>query len=291
MPPRRPPPLEAVSEAGELGGRATPARREPGGVRIATWNVNSLRVRLGQVLTWLERECPDVLALQETKLRDEQFPVQEFTRLGYRAEYYGQPTYNGVATLSRTPAVRIQRGVPDADDPQCRGLCTWFERPRLVALNLYVPNGSEVGSDKYRYKLDWMRKLHDYVNGLLDGATDPRLAVLGDFNVAPEDRDVHDPEQWQGRVLVSEPERERFRGLLGLGLEDCFRRLNPEEGHYTWWDYRARSFHRNQGLRIDHILASHALASRCNGCLIDRVPRTLGRPSDHAPVIAAFRLD
>ncbi len=252
--------------------------------RIASWNVNSIRVRLEHVLQWLEKEQPDVLALQETKLADENFPAGEFEAAGYHARSNGQKTYNGVAVLSRQPGDLIADGFPGFDDPQRRLQClAWGD---LAVLNLYVPNGSEVGSDKYAYKLDWLERLHDYCGELLQRY--PRCLLVGDFNIAPADDDVHDPEEWRGKVLCSEPERTAFARLLELGLADCFRLFPREEKLYSWWDYRAAAFRRNRGLRIDHILASKALAPHCTACEIDIEPRRLERPSDHAPVVATF---
>jgi len=254
--------------------------------RIATWNVNSLRVRLPHVLDWLDSESPDVLALQETKLTDDDFPSDEFHRIGYQAVFSGQKTYNGVATLSKLPAKNIIAGLPDYADTQKRVLCA--DIGDITVLNLYVPNGSEVGSEKYAYKLEWFSRLQPFVNDLL--STDKKLVILGDFNVAPEDRDVHDPEEWAGSVLVSEAERTEFRKLLAAGLSDTFRLFEQEENSFSWWDYRAAAFRRNRGLRIDHILVNQTLAEICRACRIDKHPRTLERPSDHAPVIADFDL-
>jgi exodeoxyribonuclease-3 len=253
-------------------------------VKIATWNVNSLRVRLPQVLDWLARERPDVLALQETKTVDADFPVAELAAAGYRAVYSGQKTYNGVAVLSRAEATDVVTDPAGLDDPQRRILAVTVEGVRVV--DLYVPNGGEVGCDKYRYKLDWLSRVRGWLRSELE--RHPRLVVLGDFNVAPEDRDVHDPEAWREKILCSTPEREAFRGLLGLGLSDAFRGFEQSEKSYTWWDYRMNGFRRNLGLRIDHILVSPALRETCRACRIDREPRGLERPSDHAPVVAEF---
>ncbi len=253
-------------------------------MRIATWNVNSLRVRLPHVLDWLQHAQPDVLAIQETKLTDADFPQEEFKSLGYHATFSGQKTYNGVAILSRTAPTNLITGFPDYEDPQRRVLCA--DIGDLTLLNLYVPNGSEVASDKYAYKLDWLSHLQSFVRDLLPQTK--YLAVVGDFNIAPEDRDVHDPMAWAGSVLVSEPERAEFRKLLAAGLKDTFRLYPQEDNSYSWWDYRAAAFRRNHGLRIDHILANEALASCCRSCRIDKAPRKLERPSDHTPVIAEF---
>lgn len=253
-------------------------------MKIATWNVNSLRVRLPQVLAWLDAERPDVLALQETKLPDPDFPAADFHARGYQAAFSGQKTYNGVATLSRAPLTVLATSLPGFGDPQRRVLCA--ETEGVPVLNLYVPNGSEVGSDKYDYKLGWLDAARAYIAGLLP--TRPRLVVLGDFNIAPADEDVHDPAAWAGQVLCSGPERDAFRRLLELGLEDCFRKFPQPPDSFTWWDYRAAGFRRNLGLRIDHILAGAESARRCRSCRIDRTPRGWERPSDHAPVIAEF---
>ena len=257
-----------------------------GPLRVASWNVNSLRVRQQQVLDWLAEHAPDVLALQETKLADDNFPVDAFREAGYHALYSGQKTYNGVALLSREPAGGddIATALPGVEDPQKRVLAATYGDLRVV--NLYVPNGQEVGSDKFDYKLDWLERLAGYLEEQL--AAHPRLVVVGDFNIAPEPRDVHDPELWEGRVLFSEPERAAFQRLLGLGLADTFRLFEQEEASYSWWDYRMNGFRRNRGLRIDHILASTALAEDCRLSLIDREPRGWERPSDHAPVLAEF---
>lgn len=251
---------------------------------VATWNVNSLRVRLPQVLAWLESKRPDIVALQETKLPDPDFPAADFLQRGYHLAISGQKTYNGVAILSRAPLTAPQTEIPGYGDPQRRVL--YAEAPVLSVLNLYVPNGAEVGSDKYAYKLEWLRHVRAYIREIL--ARHPRLVVLGDFNIAPTDADVHDPKAWAGQVLCSEPERLAFSALLDLGLVDCFRKFPQPDGSYTWWDYRAAGFRRNLGLRIDHILAGAVLAEGCRACSIDRTPRTWDRPSDHTPVIAEF---
>ena len=255
-------------------------------LRIATWNVNSLKVRLPQVLDWLGQQQPNILALQETKLPDADFPTLDIANAGYQSCFAGQKTYNGVALLSRSPAVDPVTDLPGLDDPQRRVLGATIDGVRV--LNLYIPNGQAVGSDKYVYKLAWLERLIAWLAAEL--ARYPRLIVLGDYNIAPEDRDVHDPVAWAGQVLCSEPERAAFRQLLDLGLKDAFR-LFPQKDHsFTQWDYRAAAFRRNMGLRIDHILASPALAAACAACWIDQAPRRLERPSDHAPVVAEFRI-
>ncbi len=256
-------------------------------MKIATWNVNSLNVRLPQVLDWLRDRQPDILAVQETKLPDPDFPILDIANVGYQAVFAGQKTYNGVAILSRLPASEIVTDLPGLDDPQRRVLGATVGKVRV--LNLYVPNGQTVGSDKYAYKLAWLDKLAAWLETELSRHT--RLVALGDFNIAPEDRDVHDPAAWAGHVLCSEPERAAFRRLLDLGLQDTFRLFEQAEPSFSWWDYRAAAFRRNLGLRIDHILASPALATTCTACQVDQAPRRLERPSDHAPVIAEFNLD
>jgi exodeoxyribonuclease-3 len=255
-------------------------------MKIASWNVNSLRVRLPQVLDWLSTAQPDILALQEIKLQDEQFPHEAIRAAGYHAECCGQKTYNGVAILSRNPACDIVRGVPTFDDPQQRVI--GLSCGGLRVLNLYVPNGQSVDSDKYQYKLQWLARVTDFVRTEL--ARHPDLIVLGDFNIAPAPIDVHDPAAWEGQVLFSEPERAAFARLLDTGLYDTLRLKRPEEQVYSWWDYRMASFRRDLGLRIDHILASRSLSERCTDCRVDKEPRGWEQPSDHAPVIAEFDL-
>lgn len=253
-------------------------------MRIATWNVNSLRVRLPHLRDWLAANPLDVIALQETKLTDEEFPRAEFDALELRAVFSGQRTYNGVALLSRQPAEDVVAGIPGFDDDQKRVLTATYGGVRVV--NVYVPNGQAVGSDKYDYKLRWLDALRGYLAGEL--SRHRRLVVLGDYNIAPEDRDVHDPKGWEGSVLVSAPERAALQSLLSLGLCDCFRRFEQPDKSFSWWDYRMMAFRRNAGLRIDMILASTEMADKCAACHIDKAPRRLERPSDHAPVLAAF---
>lgn len=256
-------------------------------MKIATWNVNSLRVRLTHVLDWINAVRPDILALQETKLTDDTFPLLDIEGAGYSVIFSGQKSYNGVALLSRIPAHDVVRDIPDLDDIQRRVLSATYNDIRV--LNVYVPNGASVGSEKYSYKLSWLDKLCAYIEQQL--AIYPRLVVLGDFNIAPEDRDVHDPAAWEGQVMVSEAERTVFTRLLGLGLCDTFRLFEQESDLFSWWDYRAAAFRRNLGLRIDHILVSPALRQHCVTCSIDKGPRKLERPSDHAPVIAEFDIN
>jgi exodeoxyribonuclease III len=255
--------------------------------RIGTWNVNSLRVRLPQVLEWLAAHQPDVLALQETKLPDEAFPTAELAAAGYSVLFSGQRTYNGVALLARGGSVAfgdVVRDLPGIEDPQRRVLAATIGGLRVV--DLYVPNGQSVDSDKYRYKLGWLAALREWLRAEL--ASHPHTVVLGDFNIAPEDRDVHDPAAWAGSVHVSEPERTALKELLALGFSDVFRRFEPGAGFYSWWDYRQGAFRRDNGLRIDLILASQALAERALGSHIDREPRRSERASDHTPVVAEF---
>ncbi|MEX0732097.1 MAG: exodeoxyribonuclease III [Aquisalimonadaceae bacterium] len=254
-------------------------------LKIASWNVNSLKVRLPHVLDWLVAEQPDVLGLQETKLTDDRFPADVINDAGYQVVYAGQPTYNGVAVLSRQAATDVVTDMPGLDDFQRRVLAVTVGDLRFI--NLYVPNGSEVGSDKYAYKLDWLQKLHAW---LADEMTRHRnIAVVGDFNIAPGDDDVHDPEEWRGKILFSEAEHEALGKLLSLGLSDTFRLFPRDDKVFSWWDYRMNNFRRNRGLRIDLILASAALAERCIGSHVDVEPRRLERPSDHAPVVAEFK--
>ncbi|MFO1402691.1 MAG: exodeoxyribonuclease III [Steroidobacteraceae bacterium] len=253
-------------------------------LKITTWNVNSLRVRLPQLLEWLAANQPDVVALQEIKLTDDVFPHAELAAAGYQCLANGQKTYNGVALLAKAPLAAPQRELPGFEDPQRRVLAANVAGARVV--NLYVPNGQAVGSDKYAYKLRWLEALHAWLAAEL--AREPRLVVLGDFNIAPEDRDVHDPAAWAGSVHVSEAERAALQALLRLGFEDVFRRFEQPAASYSWWDYRQGAFRRNHGLRIDLVLASPALAAACRGCSIDVAPRRVERASDHAPVTAVF---
>ena len=249
-------------------------------MKIATWNVNSLKVRLPHLLGWLAEQQPDVVCLQETKQQDADLPHAELQAAGYHSVCSGQKTYNGVAILSREPIADVRTGIPDFSDEQKRVIAATIADVRIVCV--YVPNGQSVDSDKYQYKLNWLAALTAWLKDEL--AKHPKLALLGDYNIAPEDRDVHDPQAWQGNVLVSEPEREAFKGLAALGLRDAFRLFEQDAKSYSWWDYRMLAFRRNQGLRIDHILISEAL--QCTACVINKAPRKLERPSDHTPVIA-----
>ncbi len=249
-------------------------------MKIATWNVNSLKVRLPHLLEWLAANPVDVVCLQETKQQDADFPKAELLAAGYHSVFSGQKTYNGVAILSRVPVSDVQIGIPDFEDEQKRVIAATAGDVRVVCV--YVPNGQSVDSDKFQYKLGWLAALKSWLDGEI--AMHPKLALLGDYNIAPEDRDVYDPVAWKDSVLVSEPEREAFRGLQALGLRDAFRLFEQSEKSYSWWDYRMMAFRRNMGLRIDHILVSGGL--QCSACSIDKGPRKLERPSDHAPVIA-----
>ncbi len=255
-------------------------------MKIATWNVNSLKVRLPQVLDWLGTAAPDVLVLQEIKQVTDAFPAEAFDELGYHAIANGQRTYNGVATLAREPLDDIATDIPGLDDPQRRVLATTVGGVRVI--NLYVPNGQSVGSEKYEYKLGWLSALKAWLAEEL--AQHDRLVALGDFNIAPDDRDVYDPEKWGDAILCSPAERAALGKLTELGLSDVFRQFDQPEATFSWWDYRAAGFRRNAGLRIDLILASPELAAACEASYIDREPRAWERPSDHAPAIAEFRM-
>ncbi len=259
-------------------------------MKLATWNVNSLKIRLQQVLDWLAANPVDALCLQELKLPDERFPREAIEEAGYHAAFAGQNTYNGVAVLSRTPARDVARNIPGFDDPQQRLIAVTLDSPvgDVRVISAYCPNGQSLESDKYTYKLAWYQALHTHMQQELERF--PRLALLGDFNIAPDDRDVHDPAKWEGQVLVSVPERQALLGLVGLGLHDAFRLFEQPEKSFSWWDYRQLAFRRNAGLRIDHVLLSDALKPHCVECVIDKVPRRNEQPSDHAPVIATLQL-
>lgn len=253
-------------------------------MKIATWNVNSLKVRLPQVLDWLDQARPDILALQETKLSDADFPASAFEDAGWHVAFSGQRTYNGVALVSRQPQQDLRTELPGAEDPQRRVLAATIDGVRIY--NLYVPNGQAVDSDKYHYKLDWLRRLRTTLADELAGHDD--LVALGDFNIAPADPDVHDPQALAGQIHCSDGERRALGEVLELGLCDTFRRFEQPPASFSWWDYRANAFRRNLGLRIDLILASPSLAERCRAAEIDIGPRRNERPSDHAPCLAEF---
>ena len=250
--------------------------------RLATWNVNSLKVRLPHLLDWLAAARPDVVCLQETKTEDANFPAAALAAAGYQAAYCGQKAYNGVAILARSAIADVAHGIPRFPDDPKRTIAASIGDTRVVCL--YAPNGQEPGSDKYAYKLRWYEALAGWLEDEL--ARWPRLAVLGDMNVAPEDRDVHNPKRWEGKIHVSAPERQALKAVLDLGLADAFRQFPQPEKQFSWWDYRLKAFERGWGLRIDLIMLSPALAARCTACTIDIAPRRLERPSDHAPVTA-----
>lgn len=254
--------------------------------KIASWNVNSLSVRLDQVLSWLKATKTDVLALQETKLTDDRFPRQVLEDAGFDVCFSGQKTYNGVAILSRQPLQEVLYGIPGFEDEQRRVIAATVGDIRIV--NVYVPNGAAVGTDKYEYKLRWLAALRAYLQDALRHY--PKLVILGDFNIAPSDLDVHDPESWAGSVLVSPPERDALSSLFSLGLIDAFRALYPDAVQYTWWDYRQARFRRNHGLRIDLVLLSRLLHETCLSCEVDIEPRRHERPSDHTPVFVALNI-
>jgi len=254
--------------------------------KVASWNVNSLNVRLPHVLAWCDIARPDVLALQETKLIDERFPADELLKAGYHSVFSGQKTYNGVAILSREPATDVVTDIPGLDDPQRRILAATIGDIRII--DLYVVNGSEVGSDKFAYKLHWLEQVTRWIAEEMQSFE--KVIVMGDFNIVPDDRDVHDPEAWRDKILCSTPEREALQRILDLGLTDTFRLFEQEERIWSWWDYRMAAFRRNMGLRIDLVLASAALAEICTASYIDKEPRRQERPSDHAPAIAEFEI-
>lgn len=251
-------------------------------MKIASWNVNSLNVRLPHLEHWMADAQPDIVALQETKLPDERFPRESIEAMGCHVAFSGQKTYNGVAIIARQPLTDVVTDPAGVTDPQRRILAATIGELRVI--NLYVVNGKAVGDEKYEYKLDWLRRVRDFIADEL--TRHDKVVVLGDFNIAPDDRDVHDPDAWRDKILCSAPEREALAALTGLGLADSFRLRNDEEGHYSWWDYRQGGFRRNRGLRIDLILVSEALHKAVTSVDIDREPRTWERPSDHTPVIA-----
>jgi exodeoxyribonuclease-3 len=254
-------------------------------MKLATWNVNSLNVRLPHVLDWLRAQQPDALCLQELKQEDIKFPLAAFEEAGYHAVFEGQKTYNGVAILSRTRPEDVRKGMPGFADEQKRVIAATIDGLRVVCV--YIPNGQSVGSDKYQYKLKWLDALAGYMQRAIAEYGD--VALLGDYNIAPEDRDVYDPQAWAGMVLCSEPERAAMRRLVDLGLADSFRLFPQPDKSFSWWDYRMNGFKRNLGLRIDHILLTPAVTGRCESAAIDIEPRKWERPSDHAPVTAVLR--
>ena len=257
-------------------------------MKIATWNINSLTVRLPQVLDWLAANPVDVLALQELKLTDDKFPFLALQAAGYEAIAFGQKTYNGVALLSRQPLRDVVKNVPGSDDVQARVLAATLDTPQgpLRVVNGYFVNGQAPGSEKFAYKMHWLSALHDWLRTEL--AAHPRLVLVGDFNVAPQDRDSYDPEGLRETIHHTSEERAHFEALLALGLTDAYRLFEQPEKSYSWWDYRMLGFQKNKGLRIDHILVSEALVSSVTACHIDRAPRKNPQPSDHAPVVVAL---
>lgn len=257
-------------------------------LKIATWNVNSLRMRLTQIIDWLNHNQPAVLALQETKLEDDKFPEQLFQDMGYQVVFCGQQKYNGVAILSREPTYAILKQLPGSDDPQKRFIAAVYpyDNHRFRIINLYVPNGENIASEKYGYKLSWLEKLEVFLREEIRQYE--KMVILGDFNIAPEPKDVYDPKKWEGRVLFSEPERAHFKKLLSIGFHDAFRLKQPGDNEFSWWDYRTFAFGRNQGLRIDHILITEPLVNDLQHCYIDKNLRGVEKPSDHAPVVATF---
>jgi exodeoxyribonuclease-3 len=259
-------------------------------MKLATWNVNSLAVRLPQVLDWLAANPVDALVLQETKLVDEKFPAAEIEAAGYRVEFFGQKTYNGVALLSRNAATQVLKNIPGLADEQARVIAATLPLDTgadMRIIGAYFPNGQAPDSDKFQYKMRWLDALRTWLHAEL--ATHAQLVLMGDFNIAPEDRDVYDPVAWAGQIHCTPEEREHFRALIGLGLVDAFRLFEQPPKSWSWWDYRNLAFRKNQGLRIDHILVSEALRARVAGCSIDKLPRKNERPSDHAPVLVELR--
>lgn len=253
-------------------------------MKLATWNVNSLAVRLPQLLDWLQAQRPDVVVLQETKLTDDKFPHEVLSEAGYHPQWFGQKTYNGVALLSREPAQDIARNIFGFDDEQARVIAGTVGELRVIGA--YFPNGQAPGSEKFAYKMQWLTALREWIRGELQ--RHPKLVLMGDFNIAPEDRDVHDPVAWAGQIHCTDEEREHFRQLIGLGLHDAFRLFEQPPKCWSWWDYRNLAFRKNQGLRIDHILISEALKPQVTACEIDKAPRKNERPSDHAPVMVTL---
>jgi len=251
-------------------------------MKIVTWNVNSLNVRLSHVLAFLAQEKPDILALQETKTIDANFPAEAIQAAGYQVTFSGQKTYNGVAIISRSAAENVVMDVTDLDDPQRRLLAASIDGVRII--NVYIPNGQEVGSDKYAYKLRWLHAFRNYLKTEMEAHQ--HVVVLGDYNIAPTDQDIHDPERWSGKIMCSTAEREWFQSLLDCGLTDTVRQLNPDQAMHSWWDYRMNAFRRHWGIRIDHLLTSASMQPLRAGVASEY--RAMERPSDHAPVWVEF---
>lgn len=255
-------------------------------MKIATWNVNSINVRMPQLSAWLKTAAPDVVCVQETKCVDESFPYQELFELGYYSAFYGQRSYNGVAILSKDEPEDVVKGFPDDDEEsQKRLIAATVTGVRIVSA--YIPNGQSLGSDKFQFKLDWIQRLRRFFDETRK--TTDEVVLCGDFNVAPDPADVWNPPAWEGHIHFSKPERAAIHFVKQWGFVDVFRKLNGDIKAFSWWDYRAGAFQKNHGLRIDHIWASPVLAERCIDCHIDTDPRKLEKPSDHAPVIAEFR--
>ncbi|HJS51823.1 MAG TPA: exodeoxyribonuclease III [Pyrinomonadaceae bacterium] len=256
-------------------------------MKIATWNVNSINVRMPQLLGWLDKNELDVVCFQETKTIDENFPLDDLVNLGYEAVFMGEKSYNGVAIISKYPIEEVQKNYLDDDDTAPKRLIAGtINGIRIV--NTYIPNGSELWSDKFTFKLDWLQRLRRLFDETCD--VNKNVLLCGDFNVAPEEPDVWNVGAWRGRLHFSRPERAAIHHLKQWGFVDVFRKINPEAREFSWWDYRAGAWQKNHGLRIDHIWTSPPLAEKCTGCWIDKGPRALEKPSDHAPVIAEFEL-
>ncbi|MBP9663121.1 MAG: exodeoxyribonuclease III [Pyrinomonadaceae bacterium] len=255
-------------------------------MKVATWNVNSINVRMPQLVDWLAAAAPDVLCVQETKTVDDGFPALELKAAGYDAVFTGEKAYNGVAILSKLPISEVQMNFPD-DTPEAQKRMISAKVGGIRIVNTYVPNGSELGSEKFRFKLDWLMRLRKYMDAACDESTD--VLWCGDFNVAPEAIDLWDASRYEGHLHFSKPERAAIHYVKQWGLTDLFREENGDAQEFSWWDYRAGSWQRNQGLRIDHLWASASLADKCTACHVDKAPRALELPSDHAPVVAEFK--
>ena len=255
-------------------------------MKICTWNLNSLNVRLDQLCSWISAKKPDVVCIQETRMVDEKFPVDRISELGYFSTFAGQKSNNGVAVISRSKMTNLVTDFPNFEDPQRRLLATTIDNIRIV--NVYIPFGGEVASDKYKYKLKWLGHLLVFIK--VEMQRHENVILIGDYNIAPTDDDVYDPERWEGKVLCSEPERNMYRNLIDTGLTDLYRKFKQPPKSYSSWSYSHDAFQLNNGFRIDHILASVSMANKCIACEIDKEPRSWERPSDHAPVLATFDL-
>ena len=250
-------------------------------MKIASWNVNGIRARIDPVVAWIKENQPDVLALQETKVVDELFPHEPFEAMSYAVEAFGQKSYNGVANITKKTSEDTSKGMAGFNDPQTRVISTTHDGIRVV--NVYVPNGQAIGTEKFSYKLEWLNHLKNMLDN--DLKKYPKMIVLGDFNIAPSDDDIHDPNEWKDKILCSDQERSAFEEILSLGFHDSFRLFEKGSGFYSWWDYRAAAYRRGLGLRIDLLLASDELKSACKKGYIDEKPRALEKPSDHTPVV------